>query len=164
MRLARPKEATLSEGRTVEMTVRLEQSGAIEGRFSRRERRRDARRAGASRASTRLNVGGHTALALSGASAATNDPGEFRLFNLPAREYYVVATYMRSQGRNDQAPQSGYANTYYPGSPALRGARVVVVRAGRDSERVNFTLVRRRLAWLWINPVDSGGVPLGREA
>jgi hypothetical protein len=39
-----------------------------------------------------------------------------------------------------------------------------VVRSGRDSERVNFTMARCRLAKLSIDPVDSHGVPLGREA
>jgi hypothetical protein len=162
VRLARPKEATLTEGQTVEMTVRLERSGAIEGRIQ--DENGDGLFGTQVQAVRRLNVSGHTALGSSGPSAPTNDLGEFRLFNLPAGEYYVVATYMRSQGRDDPAPLSGYANTYYPGSPALRSARAVVVRGGRDSKRVNFTLAPCRLAKLSINPVDSSGAPLGPGA
>jgi hypothetical protein len=67
-------------------------------------------------------------------------------------------------GYSDPVPVSGYANTYYPGSQALRGARVVVVRSGRDSKRVNFTLAPCRLARLAIHGVDSRGVPLGPNA
>ena len=162
VRLARPKETRLTEGRTVEMTVRLERSGAIEGRIQ--DENGDGMLGAQVQAVRRINVGGHTTLATSGASATTNDLGEFRLFNLPAGEYYVVATYTRRRGHDDPAPRSGYANTYYPGSPALRGARAVLVRAGRDSEGVNFTLAPCRLARLSINPVDSSGAPLGREA
>lgn len=160
VRLQRPKEATLAAGRTEEVTVRLERSGAIEGRIQ--DENGDAMLAAEVHAVRRPTFGSHTTVAGSGASATTNDLGEFRLFNLPPGEYYVLATYSRAQGYNDPASRSGYANTYYPGSPALRGARAVVVRAGRDSESVNFTLARCRLARLSITPVDSGGVPLGR--
>ena len=38
------------------------------------------------------------------------------------------------------------------------------MRAGRDSEGVNFTLARCRLAQISITPVNSCGVPLGRDA
>ena len=104
-----------------------------------------------------------------GGLTTTNDLGEFRLSNLPAGEYYVVAarpTWTRntSGSHTEAAPRTGYADTYYPGAPALQGARAVVVRSGRDSERVNFTIARCRLATLSINPVDSRGAPLGPEA
>jgi hypothetical protein len=162
VRLARPKESTLTEGQTVEMTVRLERTGAIEGRIH------DENGGGMLRARVqavrRRSIGGYTTLTAAGASATTNDLGEFRLFDLPAGEYHVVASYVRPQERNDPAPVSGYADTYYPGSPTLRGARVVVVRGGRDSKRINFTLAPSRLARLSIKPVDSSGAPLGREA
>ncbi len=144
------------------MTIRLDRAGAIEGRIQ--DENGDGLPGAQVQAVRRLSVGGHMTLATSGASATTNDLGQFRLFNLPAAEYYVVATYMRWQRDIDPAPRSGYANTYYPGSPSLRGARAVVVRAGRDSKRVNFTLAPCRLARLSIHPVYSVGVPLGREA
>jgi hypothetical protein len=162
VRLALSKEATLTEGQTAEMTVRLERSGAIEGRIQ--DENGDGMLGAQVQAVRRLDVGGHTTLRTWGASAATDDRGAFRLFNLPAGDYYVMATYTRLPWRNEPAAQSGYADTYYPGSPALRGAQVVVVRGGRDSTRVNVTLAPCRLARLSISPVDSSGVPLGREA
>lgn len=161
-RLGRPKEAMLTEGRTVEMMIRLQRTGAIEGRIE--DDNGDGLLGAQVHAVRKLSVGGHTTLGTSEALTTTNDLGEFRLFNLPAGEYYVLAAHTKSQSRTEPAPRIGYANTYYPGAPALQGARVVVVRSGRDSERVNFTIARCRLAKLSINPVDSRGVPLGREA
>ena len=159
--LQRSKEATVATGRTVEVTVRLDRSGAIEGRIQ--DENADGMLAAEVHAVRRVTFGSHTTLAASGVSATTNDLGEFRLFNLPAGEYYVLATYSRPRHDGDPVPKAGYANTYYPGSPALRGARAVVVRAGRDSEGVNFTLARCRLARLSITAVNSRGVPLGRD-
>ena len=162
VRLQLAKETTLATGRTVEVTVRVERSGAIEGRIQ--DENGDGMLAAEVHAVRRITFGSHTTLAATGASATTNDLGEFRLFSLPPGEYYVLATYSRARGYHDPAQRSGYANTYYPGSPALRGARAVVVRAGRNSESVNFTLTRCRLARVSITPVDSRGATHGREA
>ena len=161
VRPARSTEATVAEGRTVEMTVRLERTGAITGRI--RDENGEGVLGAEVHAVRKLNVGGHTSLAPS-ASATTNDLGEYRLFNLPAGEYYVLATHTPPQWRNEPAPRSGYAHTYYPGAQAIQAARVLVVRSGRDSERVNFTIAACQLARLSISPVDSRGMPLGREA
>ena len=57
----------------------------------------------------------------------------------------------------------GYANTYYPGSVALRDARPVRVRAGRDAKRIIFTLARRPLVRVVVRPVNSSGFALGPE-
>jgi hypothetical protein len=166
VRLVRSKEATLAERRAADITIRLERTGAIEGRIA--DENGDGMLGAQVQAVRRVNVGGHITLAPAGAAATTDDRGRFRLFDLPAGEYYVVATYMRSQRTHshevDSAPQSGYANTYYPGATALRDARAVVVRAGRGSDRVDFALTPCRLARLSIHPVDSRGVPLGRDA
>ncbi|HEV8397248.1 MAG TPA: carboxypeptidase-like regulatory domain-containing protein [Vicinamibacterales bacterium] len=165
-RLEWPKEATVTEGRTVETTIRMERTGAIEGRLQ--DYNGDGLPGMRLYAVSKRSVSGHAGLGPA-ASTTTNDLGEFRLPNLPAGEYYVLATPYDNRpaaidGRQEPAPQTGSANTYYPGVPALQGARVVEVRAGRDSERVNFTMARRHLAKLSINPVDSRGVPLGRDA
>jgi hypothetical protein len=102
--------------------------------------------------------------------ALTNDLGQFRLFNLSPGEYFVVATPMHV------APpvhvprdlrtirRSGFVTTYYPGTQALRDARLVVVRAGKDITSVNFSPASGPLARVAIDAVDSGGLPLGREA
>jgi hypothetical protein len=162
------KNATLTEGQTVEMTVRLERTGAIEGRIQ--DERGDGLPGTQVHALRRVTIGDHTAQLTSVGSATTDDRGAFRLFNLRAGEYYVVATSTRSDGPivadgpPKPVPVSGYANTYYPGSQTLRGARVVVVRSGRDSTRVNFALAPCRLARLSISAVDSRGLPLSRDA
>jgi hypothetical protein len=168
VRLAAPKAATLGEGQAVRMTIRVDRSGAIVGRIQ--DEHGDGMLGAQVQAVRRIDVFGGAATLEPTGSATTNDLGEFRLFGLPAGDYYVVATYRRSQGsgcadcRDEPAPRSGYADTYYPGWPTRRGAQVVAVRGGRDSERVNFALARARLATLSVRLVDSGGVPLGRDA
>ena len=68
----------------------------------------------------RLDFNGHIELTGGGASAATNDRGEFRLFGLRPGEYYVLATSTQTERRDAPPRRSGYANTYYPGAPMLR--------------------------------------------
>jgi hypothetical protein len=164
--LAWPKEATVTEGRTADVTIRMQRTGAIEGRLQ--DDNGDGLPGTRVYAIRKRNVIGFAALGPP-VSTTTNDLGEFRLPNLTAGKYYVLATPYDTRpattdGRQDPAPRTGSANTYYPGVPAIQDARLVEVRSGRDSERVNFTMARRRLAKLSINPVDSRGVPLGRDA
>ena len=163
MRLALPKKATLAEGQTVEMTVRLERSGAIEGRIQ--DESGDGLLGTQVQAVRRLNVGGHTTLAASGASATTNDRGAFRLFNLPAGEYLRRGdVHSPAVAQRPPCPTVRLRQHVLSWLSGASGCPSVVVRAGRDSKRVNVTLAPCRLARLSINPVDSSGVPLGREA
>ncbi len=83
--LQRSKEATVAARRTLDVTVRLERSGAIEGRIQ--DENGDGMLAAEVHAVRRVAFGSYTTLAASGVSATTNDLGEFRLFNLPAGEY-----------------------------------------------------------------------------
>ena len=54
--------------------------------------------------------------------------------------------------------------TYHPGAQALRDAKLVVVRSGKDTTKVDVALASGPLARVAIDAVDSRGVPLGREA
>jgi hypothetical protein len=54
--------------------------------------------------------------------------GRFRLENIPAGRYYVLATSIDSP-------------TYYPGTPDVSGAKVVTVQAGAVLEGIDFTRV-----------------------
>jgi carboxypeptidase family protein len=161
-RQVRPKDVTLADGHTAEITIRLQRTGAIEGRIHDED---GVAMLGAQvHAVRRVSVGGYTTLTPVGAGTTTDDRGEFRLFNLPAGDYYVLATYSPSPVRNSPPPQSGYANTYYPGSREVRDARVVAVRSGRTTERINVGLAPSRFARLSIHPVNPAGAPLGRDA
>ena len=90
--------------------------------------------------------------------------GSTRLYGLTLGEYILVATYNPVQ-RSDGAPaqRSGFARTYYPGSSSSTGARSVAVRAGQDTEGVDFTLTARRLARVTVTAANAAGVPLARR-
>jgi len=166
VRLAWPQEAAVTEGRTADVTIRMQRTGAIEGRIQ--DDHGDGLLNAPVYAIRKRAVSGHVALGPT-VRTTTNDLGAFRLSNLPAGEYYVLAAPRYdnrppvNDGLKEPAPQTGFANTYYPGVPRIEGARVVQVRSGRDSERVNFTTARCRLATLAIDAVDSTGAPLGRD-
>ena len=151
----------LVEGRTLNLTVRVERTGVISGRIidetgepvlgvqveALRWRPFDRQPAGPV------------------AHATTDDLGQFRLFNLVAGDYYVVATYPRF--RNDDAEAASrtwYASTYYPGSSSFRDARQIVVRRGQESPNVDFSLSTVPVARVVIVAVDSHGVPLSHHA
>ena len=95
----------------------------------------------------------------------TNDRGEFRIFNLPAGDYYLVASKAHVDGAHRAPPPPfGYATTYYPGSTKRTEANAVTVRSGRDTTATTFTLVRQRLATVSVTAVNSHGATLGGDA
>lgn len=113
-----------------------------------------------------------------GRIAQTNDLGQFRLYGLPPGEYYVSAT-MRNTGAEFMAiemlaaeglrggagpsgstPTSGYAPTYFPGTPTVSDAQKVTLIAGQENQSVDFALVAVRLAKVTGIVVGSDGKPL----
>ena len=115
-----------------------------------------------------------------GRIAQTNDLGQFRLYGLPPGDYYVSAT-MRNSGAEFMAiemlaagaagghgaagptgstPTSGYAPTYFPGTPSASDAQKVTLIAGQENQSVDFALVAVRLAKVTGIVVGSEGKPL----
>ncbi len=102
---------------------------------------------GASVTATRITASARTQD--DGRSTATNDLGEFRLANLPAGRYLVLA---HAQGRRfgerlalarrNEEPEREYAPTYYPGSLEAAGAAPVEVAPGKESGGIQFALVK----------------------
>jgi hypothetical protein len=97
-----------------------------------------------------------------GRMAATNDIGEFRLFGLPPGQYFLSASY-----RNYQMPigpatgdASGYALTYYPGTPNLGDAQKFTIGLGGSVSDVTVMLVPTRTARVSGTVFDSQGRPL----
>jgi hypothetical protein len=92
----------------------------------------------------------------------TDDQGTFRLFGLPPGEYYVSAT-LRSGGPEVTDPMggeiSGYANTYYPGTPNLAEATRVTLAVSQENTSVNFGLIATRLVRLSGQVLMSDGAP-----
>ena len=163
LELSRATQATVGEGRTLDLLVRLERTGAIAGRIT--DGHGDGVLGVEVQALRRKDFRGHVTLVpVHSARTATNDLGQFRLFNLPPGEYLVLATPVYGSGNNETSRRSGFIATYYPGTQTRREARFVTVGSGTDSAEVDFSLASGTLARIAIDAVDSQGVPLGREA
>jgi hypothetical protein len=97
----------------------------------------------------------------SGRFVSTNDVGEFRMFGLPPGEYYVSAT-LRSfdgpPGATDD--RSGYAPTYYPGTPNIGEAQAVKVGVGETASEITVMLTPTRTARISGVALDGDGKPL----
>jgi hypothetical protein len=162
----RPRDAafaTLVEGGTAQVTIRVARAGAIEGRVL--DENGDAVLGAQVHAVRRINIGGYVKVQGSGRWAMTDDRGRFRIFNVPPGEFYVVATYMPPRRDIDPKLQKlGFTNTYHSNAVTVDGARSIVVRPGRDTRRVDVTLATRRLVKVFVRAVNSSGTPLDKEA
>jgi protocatechuate 3,4-dioxygenase beta subunit len=116
---------------------------------------------------------GERRLENAGNAARSDDRGEYRIFGLPARKYYVSAS--RRGGSDgmgvfmfvgDEGPVSstsavaeGYATTFYPGTTEMGSAAPIEVRAAEE-QRVNFTMVPTRVFKVSGRALDAGGQPV----
>lgn len=108
----------------------------------------------------------------------TNDLGQYRIYGLPPGDYYVSAS-MRSSGLElvemelmvatggatasgptASAPKSGYASTYYPGTPNAAEAQRITLAAGQETAGADFSLVPVRLARVSGLVLGSDGKPV----
>lgn len=159
--LPRARQATVGDGQVLNVAIRLERTGAIVGRIA--DRNGEGLLGVQVQAISRHDFRGHISM-MSRSSVATNDLGQFRLFNLQPGDYFVLATPAHRPQQQGAQRRGGFASTYFPGTQALGSARLVTVRAGKDSGKVNFSLSSGPLARVAIDAVDSRGQPLGREA
>lgn len=93
-----------------------------------------------------------------GRVAATDDLGQFRVFGLPAGEYYLTASV--KGGVAAAAQSGGYAPTYYPGSADFAEAQAVRVRASAVVGPLSVTLVNVRTARVSGAAIGSDGKPI----
>jgi hypothetical protein len=106
------------------------------------------------------NQGGRRRMAPSGRSSTTNDIGEFRIFGLPPGQYYISATLrgMMMMNMNAQTDdRSGYAPTYFPGTPNVAEAQRLNVGVGQTLTDINIALMPTRTARVSGSVVDSQG-------
>jgi len=104
------------------------------------------------------NMGGQRRLVSAGRPATTNDIGEFRLFAIPPGQYYLSAT-MRPMGMGDTDDKSGYAPTYFPGTPSIAEAQKLNVGLGQVIADINMALMPTRVSRITGTAVDSQGRP-----
>lgn len=95
-----------------------------------------------------------------GASDMTDDLGQFRLHGLTPGDYYVSASLGQSFGLDRSEDRTGYAPTFYPGTPALAEAQKVSVMQAQESLGITFALVPTRVANVSGVVTSSGGKPL----
>lgn len=119
---------------------------------------------------------GRRRLQPTGRTATTNDLGQYRIYGLPPGDYYVSATLRGPQEMmvmemavaavrtastaGAEAPRSGYAPTYYPGTPNGAEAQKLTLAVGQEAPNADFGLVPVRLARVSGTVIGSNGQPL----
>jgi hypothetical protein len=105
------------------------------------------------------NMGGNRRLMPAGRPAMTNDIGEFRLFAIPPGQYYLSATLRNMGMMGDTDDRSGYAPTYFPGTPNMAEAQKVTIGLGQTVSDINMALMVTRTARITGTAVDGQGRP-----
>jgi Carboxypeptidase regulatory-like domain len=118
-------------------------------------------------------TGGKRRLAPAGRNSTTNDLGQFRVFGLPPGEYYVSATLRTIDsmvmdmlggsgvgGPSGSNNSSGYAATYYPGTPNPGEAQRLSLAVGQEVSSVDIQMQPVRLARITGSAVGSDGKPM----
>jgi hypothetical protein len=111
-------------------------------------------------------VNGTRQLSPAGLIDRTDDQGSFRVFGLPPGDYYVTATLRDDRGprrfQDDDAPSSGYAPTYYPGTTSAGDAQRVTVNLGEEVNGIAFGLTLVPLARVSGRVIGPAGIaPVG---
>jgi hypothetical protein len=92
----------------------------------------------------------------------TDDQGQFRLFGLPPGDYYVSAT-LRGTGAPEvtdpMGEPSGYASTYFPGTPNAAEATRITLGVAQENTGVSFGLIATRLVRVTGQVLMSDGAP-----
>jgi hypothetical protein len=120
-------------------------------------------------------AGGRRRLLPSGRTAMTNDLGQFRIYGLSPGDYCVSATFRgdgmgmeimaamggaAAGGPTGSNPNSGYAPTYFPGTPNGAEAQKVVIAAGQEAQNTDFALLPVKLAKISGTVISSEGKPV----
>ena len=94
-----------------------------------------------------------------GPSAQTNDLGEFRLFGLPAGEYYVQASPVPDFGRATQQSRTLVA-TFFPDATDASLAQTITVGAGQTTDQIVIRMNDAPAFQVSGIVVDEGGRPV----
>jgi len=96
------------------------------------------------------------------ASESTDDLGEFRLFGLAPGQYAVKATWQRvGPGDSTSPDRTGYAPTFFPGTPDAARAQRFTVAANQTISDLVMALTPIKTFRVEGTVVDSGGRPMG---
>ena len=73
----------------------------------------------------------------------TDDIGQFRLHGLSPGDYYLSASFGTSMALDRSEDRTGYAPTFYPGTPVLGEAQKVDTPQNRDGPLTTATKAHR---------------------
>ncbi len=147
----------VESGKAVPVTVKVDRAGAIEGRVLDGDGEPVAH--AMVRAVSWTSAAGTRRLA-GRSGASTNDLGQFRLFGLPAGEYFVSAQAQpQSMRLRDEAapPAPGFVPTYFPGTADIAGATPIKVSAGGDVAGIDIPLQTATLVTVAGRVILPGG-------
>jgi len=123
-------------------------------------------------------AGGRRRLQPTGRTSQTNDLGQFRIYGLSPGDYYVSATSRggdimamemnmsaltgtgASGGPTGSTPNSGYAATYFPGTPNGAEAQKITLGVGQEAQNTDFALLPVKLAKIAGTVISSEGKPV----
>ncbi|MDQ3070637.1 MAG: carboxypeptidase-like regulatory domain-containing protein [Acidobacteriota bacterium] len=74
------------------------------------------------------------------AEIITNDKGEYRLFGLPAGQYFISAVDPAFLATRDHLGPLVYAATFYPGVPSPEDATRITLEPGQPRDNIDFPL------------------------
>jgi len=157
-----PAAVDLAAGGSASLTIRLDRGGSITGRVLDDEG--DPVVKASVVAGQRRSVGGAWRLMQTGsaARATTDDLGQFRLYGLPAGEFYVSAAYtVRTPAPGPDQPGAasghGFAPTFHPSATGFERAQKVVVQLGQEAGGIDITLARAKLGSVSGRVTDAAG-------
>lgn len=104
-------------------------------------------------------TGGTRRLVPAGARDTTDDQGQYRLYGLPPGDYVVSANLRTREVTDPGDDPSGYAPTYFPGTPNPGEAERVRLGLAQENSSVSFGLVATRLVSVSGQVLNSTGGP-----
>jgi 5-hydroxyisourate hydrolase-like protein (transthyretin family) len=90
-------------------------------------------------------------------SRPTDDLGQFRIFNLPPSEYYLVSLSGQFAGPDEAA---GFALTYFPGTAVPTDAKPVLLGMAQDVTGLVFQMAPAAMSTLSGVTTDALGIPI----
>jgi carboxypeptidase family protein len=103
------------------------------------------------------------AMGIGSSAVQTDDLGQFRLHGLQPGEYIIAAMPRNMMGGGDMLDRTGYAQTFYPGTPNAAEAQRVTVQPGMETPNVQVTLTLMPLAKVsgYVSDAAGGKLPQG---
>jgi hypothetical protein len=107
-------------------------------------------------------IGGQRRLFPMGPGDATDDIGQYRLHGLSPGEYFVCASMMTGLMFGQSDDRMGYAPTFYPATAVQAEAQRVPVTVGQETQQINVSMARTRIANISGRAVSASGKPIFR--